>query len=68
MGGHIPSHQGTPAAAWLPVAPASPCPENVNHPEPGKIPILNNSPTMIFRDGRFVPAFGTPGGLAIGQA
>ena len=46
---------------------ASPYPDNVNYPEPGKIPILNNAPTMVFRDGRFVAVFGTPGGEAIGQ-
>ncbi len=46
----------------------APYPEHVNYPEAGKIPILNNAPTLIFRDGRLLAAFGTPGGEAIGQA
>ena len=50
------------------VGSAAPYPDHINYPEPGKIPILNNAPTMVFRDGEFVTVFGTPGGEAIGQA
>jgi len=46
----------------------SPYPDQANYPEPGKIPILNNSPTVVFQDGRFLLALGTPGGEQIGQA
>ncbi len=45
----------------------SPYPDNVNYVGPGKIPLLNNSPLLVFKDGRFVMAFGSPGGETIGQ-
>jgi gamma-glutamyltranspeptidase/glutathione hydrolase len=45
----------------------SPYPEDVNYVRGGQIPILNNSPTLAFRDGRFVLAIASPGGETIGQ-
>ena len=45
----------------------SPYPENVNYVGPGKIPILNNSPVIVFKDGKLAFVFGSPGGETIGQ-
>jgi gamma-glutamyltranspeptidase/glutathione hydrolase len=46
----------------------SPYPDNVNYVRPGQIPILNNSPSIVMKDGRFLFSLGTPGGETIGQA
>ena len=45
----------------------SPYPDDVNYPRGGQIPILNNSPTLVMKDGEFLLALGTPGGETIGQ-
>ena len=45
----------------------SPYPDDVNYVRGGQIPILNNSPTLVMRDGEFFLALGTPGGETIGQ-
>jgi len=45
----------------------SPYPDNVNYPRPGQIPILNNAPIVVLKDGEFVLSLGTPGGEQIGQ-
>ncbi|MGE0363239.1 MAG: gamma-glutamyltransferase [Vicinamibacterales bacterium] len=45
----------------------SPYPDNVNYVRGGQIPLLNNSPVIVLRDGRLVLAIGTPGGEGIGQ-
>jgi gamma-glutamyltranspeptidase/glutathione hydrolase len=45
----------------------SPYPENVNYVGPGKVPILNNSPVIVLKDGKPAFVFGTPGGETIGQ-
>jgi|EP01046_Picozoa_sp_COSAG06_P027795 gamma-glutamyltranspeptidase/glutathione hydrolase len=45
----------------------SPYPENVNYVRPGQIPLLNNSPVIVLKDGKLKLAMGTPGGEAIGQ-
>jgi gamma-glutamyltranspeptidase/glutathione hydrolase len=45
----------------------SPYPENPNYVGPGKVPILNNSPVVVLKDGRLAFVFGTPGGETIGQ-
>lgn len=45
----------------------SPYPGNVNALEPGKVPLLNNSPIVVLKDGKLVLAIGTPGGESIGQ-
>jgi gamma-glutamyltranspeptidase/glutathione hydrolase len=49
------------------VGSTSPYPEDVNYARGGQIPILNNSPVIVMRDGEFVLALGTPGGETIGQ-
>ncbi len=41
-------------------------PDNVNYPQPGKRGLLNNSPTVVLKDGSLVSVFGTPGGEGIG--
>ncbi len=45
----------------------SPYPDDVNYVRGGQIAILNNSPIIVLKDGKFVLAVGTPGGEAIGQ-
>lgn len=45
----------------------SPYPDDVNYARGGQIPILNNSPIIIMKDGEFIMALGTPGGETIGQ-
>ncbi len=45
----------------------SPYPDDVNYVRAGQIPILNNSPVVVMKDGEFVLALGTPGGETIGQ-
>jgi gamma-glutamyltranspeptidase/glutathione hydrolase len=49
------------------VGSTSPYPEDVNYARGGQIPILNNAPTLIMRDGELFLALGTPGGETIGQ-
>ena len=39
----------------------------MNYARGGQIPILNNAPTVILRDGVFFLSVGTPGGETIGQ-
>jgi gamma-glutamyltranspeptidase/glutathione hydrolase len=46
---------------------SSPYPDNVNYMRGGQIPLLNNSPTIVLKDGRVAMVFGTPGGETIGQ-
>ena len=45
----------------------SPYPTDVNYVGAGKIPILNNSPVVVLKDGALAYVFGTPGGETIGQ-
>jgi gamma-glutamyltranspeptidase/glutathione hydrolase len=45
----------------------SPYPADVNYVGAGKIPILNNSPVVVLKDGKLAYVFGTPGGETIGQ-
>jgi gamma-glutamyltranspeptidase/glutathione hydrolase len=45
----------------------SPYPTDVNYVGAGKIPILNNSPVVVLKDGKLAYVFGTPGGETIGQ-
>ena len=45
----------------------SPYPDNVNYVRGGQIPLLNNSPVIVLKDGKLVMAIGTPGGEGIGQ-
>ena len=39
----------------------SPYPDNVNYVRPGQIPLLNNSPVIVLKNGRLKLAMGTPG-------
>ena len=45
----------------------SPYPTDVNYVGAGKVPILNNSPVVVLKNGRLSFVFGTPGGETIGQ-
>ncbi len=45
----------------------SPYPDDVNYVRGGQIPILNNSPLVVLKDGRLRMVYGTPGGETIGQ-
>ncbi len=45
----------------------SPYPDTVNYVAPGRVPVLNNAPTIVTRDGRFHLSLGSPGGETIGQ-
>ena len=45
----------------------SPYPTDANYVGAGKIPILNNSPVIVLKDGKLAYVFGTPGGETIGQ-
>ena len=49
------------------VGSTSPYPDDVNYARGGQIPILNNAPTLVMRDGEPFLALGTPGGETIGQ-
>jgi len=45
----------------------SPYPDDANYLSGGQVPILNNSPTLVMKDGEFFLALGSPGGETIGQ-
>ena len=45
----------------------SPYPDDVNYARGGQIPVLNNSPIVVMKDGAFYLALGSPGGETIGQ-
>ena len=45
----------------------SPYPDDVNYVRGGQIAILNNSPIIVMRDGKFFMSLGTPDGETIGQ-
>jgi gamma-glutamyltranspeptidase/glutathione hydrolase len=45
----------------------SPYPTDVNYVGAGKIPVLNNSPVVVLKDGKLAFVFGSPGGETIGQ-
>ncbi len=45
----------------------SPYPDDVNYVRGGQIPLLNNSPVIVLKDGKLALAIGTPGGEGIGQ-
>jgi len=49
------------------VGSTAPYPEHANYARGGQIPILNNSPTLVLKDGAPFLALGTPGGETIGQ-
>lgn len=45
----------------------SPYPTDANYVGSGKIPVLNNSPVVVLKDGALAFVFGSPGGETIGQ-
>lgn len=45
----------------------SPYPDHVNYVGAQKVPILNNAPVVLLKDGKLAFVFGTPGGETIGQ-
>ena len=45
----------------------SPYPDGINYARGGQIPVLNNAPTMVMKDGEFYMSLGTAGGETIGQ-
>jgi gamma-glutamyltranspeptidase / glutathione hydrolase len=45
----------------------SPYPDDVNYVRGGQVPLLNNSPIIVMKDGKLALAIGTPGGEGIGQ-
>jgi len=45
----------------------SPYPTDINYVGAGRIPLLNNSPIIVMKDGKLAFVFGTPGGETIGQ-
>ncbi len=45
----------------------SPYPDNVNYVKPGQRPLLNNSPSIVLKNGKIAFVYGTPGGETIGQ-
>ncbi len=45
----------------------SPYPADANYVGAGKVPILNNSPVVVLKDGKLAFVFGSPGGETIGQ-
>lgn len=45
----------------------APYPDHVNYVRPGQVPLLNNAPVIVLKDGQLVLAIGTPGGETIGQ-
>jgi gamma-glutamyltranspeptidase/glutathione hydrolase len=49
------------------VGSTAPYPDHVNYARGGQIPILNNSPIIVLKDGELMLAIGTPGGETIGQ-
>ena len=51
----------------LRIGSTSPYPTDVNFVGAGKIPILNNSPVVVLKDGKVAFVFGSPGGETIGQ-
>ena len=51
----------------LRIGSTSPYPTDVNYVGAGKIPILNNSPVVVLKNGQLAFVFGTPGGETIGQ-
>jgi gamma-glutamyltranspeptidase/glutathione hydrolase len=45
----------------------SPYTTDINYVGAGKVPLLNNSPVVVLKDGKLAFVFGTPGGETIGQ-
>ena len=45
----------------------SPYPDQVNYVGAGKVPLLNNAPVVVLKEGGVAFVFGSPGGETIGQ-
>ena len=45
----------------------APYSDHPNYVRPGQVPLLNNSPILVFKGGRLVLTLGSPGGETIGQ-
>lgn len=65
--GVVVGHTGLLFNNGLRLGSTSPYPNNVNYVRPRQIPLLNNSPVIVLKDGQLVLAIGTPGGETIGQ-
>jgi gamma-glutamyltranspeptidase / glutathione hydrolase len=65
--GVVVGHTGLLFNNGLRLGSTSPYPDNVNYVRAGQIPLLNNSPVIVLKDGQLVLAIGTPGGETIGQ-
>jgi len=65
--GVVVGHTGLLFNNGLRLGSTSPYPDNVNYVRPGQIPLLNNSPVIVLKNGKLVMAIGTPGGETIGQ-
>jgi gamma-glutamyltranspeptidase/glutathione hydrolase len=65
--GVVVGHSGLLFNNGLRLGSTSPYPDNVNYVRAGQIPLLNNSPVIVLKNGQLVLAIGTPGGETIGQ-
>ena len=65
--GVVVGHTGLLFNNGLRLGSTSPYPDNVNYVRAGQIPLLNNSPVIVLKNGKLVLAIGTPGGETIGQ-
>ena len=65
--GVVVGHTGLLFNNGLRLGSTSPYPDNVNYVRAGQIPLLNNSPVIVMKNGQLVLAIGTPGGETIGQ-
>ena len=65
--GVVVGHSGLLFNNGLRLGSTSPYPDNVNYVCAGQIPLLNNSPVIVLKNGQLVLAIGTPGGETIGQ-
>jgi gamma-glutamyltranspeptidase/glutathione hydrolase len=65
--GVVVGHTGLLFNNGLRMGSTSPYPDNVNYVRAGQIPLLNNSPVIVMKNGQLVLAIGTPGGETIGQ-
>ncbi|MEO8681358.1 MAG: gamma-glutamyltransferase [Vicinamibacterales bacterium] len=65
--GVVVGHTGLLFNNGLRLGSTSPYPDNVNYVRAGQIPLLNNSPVIVLKNGQLVLAIGTPGGETIGQ-
>ena len=65
--GVVVGHTGLLFNNGLRLGSTAPYPDNVNYVRAGQIPLLNNSPIVVLKNGQLVLAIGTPGGETIGQ-